>query len=709
MNEEIKANRQRSEEKSDRSEFDVLLSYNSKDSERVETIANQLKDNGLAPWLDKWELRPGLPWIPSWEEAIEKTKSAAIFFGKEGLAPWQQMGRFALLNELTERNCPVIPIFLETAPADLKLPLSLKVMPSVDFRKKDPDPLERLIWGITGEHPAKVYRPGVLIASLGESPAVIPAMYDLLTQREGLTLDRVVVLHPEGEGIQEAFRLVRETLRNEVQVESAPLHLVDADSWQKSCSFLQDLYKLLTPYQRQGDAIYLSLAGGRKSMAALMAWIVPFFPCIKGLYHVIDKAHDHFPFLNDIIHMPASQKARLMRPELDHLLLVDIPCEEQQSISQGLHEALSGTSPENFEQAEATITGRIIFQGKTTPDLLATRLAIEQFQKLDAHLAQAVHKMLLAMSQTDIKQLPPERSESCPYRPPRSQSFTLRSFIDPAQPIRPIFFTRVSSENPDNPAEQIILCALETAGPEGYRKLKEIAHTPGFSFIPRDELPEPPSPTNSVLIVPLGKSPMVATQLYTLLKEREQHTIHEIVLLYPQGSTEIGNAAHMVREALSENEETVRCTLQGIPDMEDITSRADCKRYQECLEQEIIRVQGKYPSDYKIDLALSGGRKGMTAMAIFAAQKTGLPYLYHTLITDRILSEEHEEQITSDEIEEQTTVNALNSTRLTRRERNDRLFLRAPAYREGETYPYERFVLFRVPVFSPQGWTIKER
>lgn len=51
----------------------------------------------------------------------------------------------------------------------------------------------------------------VLIASLGESPVVVTAMYDLLTEQEKLHIDKVVVLHPEDEGtrIPLGFDLIR--------------------------------------------------------------------------------------------------------------------------------------------------------------------------------------------------------------------------------------------------------------------------------------------------------------------------------------------------------------------------------------------------------------------------------------------------------------------------------------------------------------------
>ena len=103
------------------------------------------------PWLDEWELRPGLPWQPLLEEQIGTIKSAAVFVGKNGRGPWQDKELEAFMREFVNRGCPVIPVLLSDAPEKPQLPIFLKGMTWVDFRKQDPDPLERLIWGITGE------------------------------------------------------------------------------------------------------------------------------------------------------------------------------------------------------------------------------------------------------------------------------------------------------------------------------------------------------------------------------------------------------------------------------------------------------------------------------------------------------------------------------------------------------------------------------
>jgi hypothetical protein len=130
--------------------FDVFLCHNVIDKPTVREIAGKLKERNLEPWFDEWELRPGLPWQPALEGAIKRIKSAAVFVGKAGLGPWQQQELQFFLDEFKRRSCPVIPVLLPDAPAVPSLPDSLSQMTWVDFRKSEPDPLARLIWGITG-------------------------------------------------------------------------------------------------------------------------------------------------------------------------------------------------------------------------------------------------------------------------------------------------------------------------------------------------------------------------------------------------------------------------------------------------------------------------------------------------------------------------------------------------------------------------------
>lgn len=134
-------------------QFDVFLCHNIADKPAVKEIGLKLVEQGIVPWLDEWELRPGVPWQRLLEEQIAKIKSAAVFVGREGIGPWQRQELDGFLREFAKRHCPVIPVLLPGAPVQPSLPLFLMEMTWVDFRVSQPDPLARLIWGITGNRP----------------------------------------------------------------------------------------------------------------------------------------------------------------------------------------------------------------------------------------------------------------------------------------------------------------------------------------------------------------------------------------------------------------------------------------------------------------------------------------------------------------------------------------------------------------------------
>jgi hypothetical protein len=132
-------------------QYDVFMSHNKADVSKVKEIARQLKERGILPWLGECEVRPGLPWQRVHEAQIRVIPSAAVFIGKNGITPWLHSEMDAFLNEFTKRECPVIPVLLPDAPQKVELPPFLAGMKRVDFREYNPDPLEQLIWGITGE------------------------------------------------------------------------------------------------------------------------------------------------------------------------------------------------------------------------------------------------------------------------------------------------------------------------------------------------------------------------------------------------------------------------------------------------------------------------------------------------------------------------------------------------------------------------------
>jgi WD40 repeat protein len=134
-------------------DFDVFLCHNSRHKLQVRQIADQLLARGFLPWLDERELRPGLTWQKALQDQIRTIKAAAVFIGPGGTGRWQQLEQQAFLEKFVKQGKPIVPVILPGLKSEPRLPPFLQQFGRVDLRIEDPDPLDGLIWGITGERP----------------------------------------------------------------------------------------------------------------------------------------------------------------------------------------------------------------------------------------------------------------------------------------------------------------------------------------------------------------------------------------------------------------------------------------------------------------------------------------------------------------------------------------------------------------------------
>ncbi|HEX4951992.1 MAG TPA: SUMF1/EgtB/PvdO family nonheme iron enzyme [Thermoanaerobaculia bacterium] len=137
-------------------EFDVFLSYNSRDWPVVEQIGAQLKARGLRVWLDKWELLPGDLVQEALETAIIASRSVAVFVGPSGIGPWERVEMRAALMLAVEKRLRVVPVLLPGVSAAPELPLFLREFHWLDLRGGiEGGGLSRLVQGIKGERPSE--------------------------------------------------------------------------------------------------------------------------------------------------------------------------------------------------------------------------------------------------------------------------------------------------------------------------------------------------------------------------------------------------------------------------------------------------------------------------------------------------------------------------------------------------------------------------
>ncbi len=416
----------------------------------------------------------------------------------------------------------------------------------------------------------------ILIAALGDHPTVVPAMVKALRDFENIHIDELHLLYSRDPALaieQQEVILIQQYLQDVCVVHPEPLDFPDPNTAALSFSFLHRLSQIMTQYQNlETHRLYLSVAGGRKNTAVLLALTTQFFPTVQGLYHLIDKLeakrYPTFPTAEDILNgsMTAEEIAKAMNPPSENMKLVNLPYLGPFADAQVLWSFLSDGSP-STPSAAITLT-------------------------------------------------------------PQAEYF-FRNVFDPDE-----------NEN--------ILVEADSDSAREY-----------------------------ILLVPLGKTPMIATQTYTLLQQQEGVTISAVAILYPRQNPVIDNAANLLKKQF-EN--------KGIPfhqfpiaNLKDIDSYLNAETYLTELLQTINMLRQQYPQ-HKIALSLSGGRKGMSALALFAAQRASIDHVYHTLIADPNLERK---------IENETTYASLQKL-ATDEERAQRLFL--------DAYPHEAFTLFPIPI-----------
>jgi TIR domain len=93
---------------------DVFLSHTSGDKDAVEHIARRLRAEAqLEPFLDKWHLIPGNAWQEELAQALNQSRTCAVFLGPADLGPWgNEEMRLALDMRTRNSAFRVIPVLL---------------------------------------------------------------------------------------------------------------------------------------------------------------------------------------------------------------------------------------------------------------------------------------------------------------------------------------------------------------------------------------------------------------------------------------------------------------------------------------------------------------------------------------------------------------------------------------------------------------------
>jgi len=89
--------------------YDVFLSHAGADKPAVERLAKKLREAGVEPFLDKWHLIPGEPWQEALEEALDQSRTCAVFICRVWLACRKLLGAKGCGTRYNRENSPDCP------------------------------------------------------------------------------------------------------------------------------------------------------------------------------------------------------------------------------------------------------------------------------------------------------------------------------------------------------------------------------------------------------------------------------------------------------------------------------------------------------------------------------------------------------------------------------------------------------------------------
>jgi len=131
--------------------------------------------------------------------------------------------------------------------------------------------------------------PNILVATLGTSPGVITEAIDLLIE-QGCHPDGVFLLKTQDDRVIQSYDLLSEHIRSYYKIDRIiPVDIEsegdDVNTPEAVEEFMQKACQILRDSRSKGEKCYVCMAGGRKTMSALLALAVQFYGA-ERLFHI---------------------------------------------------------------------------------------------------------------------------------------------------------------------------------------------------------------------------------------------------------------------------------------------------------------------------------------------------------------------------------------------------------------------------------------
>jgi len=169
----------------------------------------------------------------------------------------------------------------------------------------------------------------VLIATLGESPAVVTEAIDSLNRR-GIKIGIVVLLTTSDASAKKSVDLLCNHILIHYQgsyAVSSSIHAYrDVDSDEAAIEFMTQACSILRQYRLKGDNVYVCIAGGRKTMAALMTLAVQIHGATELFQVLVDDPElEEKGSIMSLIHLPREEQKDILHPDPSKVKVIRLP------------------------------------------------------------------------------------------------------------------------------------------------------------------------------------------------------------------------------------------------------------------------------------------------------------------------------------------------------------------------------------------------
>jgi hypothetical protein len=189
-----------------------FLSYSRADEKVAMRFANELRDRGIAMWVDQLDIRPSEHWDRAIERAVHECRGLVVILSPRSVESDNVADE---ISYAIDHKKSVLPVMIEKC----RLPLRITRMQVIDATASFDRALEQCIEVLGGEGPlraAPTASPPKGITDAGSIATAKQRLMDILGPIAGILVDKDAA---RASSVCELYRLLGEHIRNEAQRE----------------------------------------------------------------------------------------------------------------------------------------------------------------------------------------------------------------------------------------------------------------------------------------------------------------------------------------------------------------------------------------------------------------------------------------------------------------------------------------------------------